>query len=210
MFGMPVKSVFSRLYLRYSLENVSIKDLNLEFYDPETIARYPYLADALLIRPDGTLGGRRIISKVTPSYVYNTVDNPIFPSAGMRFTASIDLAGLGGNTNYYKPTVELIKYFQHTRRTSFGIRTQFEYAEPIGATEALPFFERLVLGGEYSVRGYDVRSIGPLRPHVGPGARRQQEPAVQRRISDSGGRTGPAGDVLRRRPGARRGPEASG
>ena len=85
----------------------------------------------------------------------------------MRFTASIDLAGVGGNTNYYKPTVELIKYFQHTRRTSFGIRTQFEYAEPLGATEALPFFERLVLGGEYSVRGYDVRSIGPYDPESG-------------------------------------------
>ena len=85
----------------------------------------------------------------------------------MRITASIDLAGVGGNTNYYKPTLELIKYFQHTRRTSFGIRTQFEYAEPLGSTRALPFFERLVLGGEYSVRGYDVRSIGPYDSESG-------------------------------------------
>jgi outer membrane protein insertion porin family len=164
MFGMPVKSVFSRLYVRYSLENVRIKDLNTDFYDIETLLRFPYLRDALLVRPDGTLGGRRVISKITPSYVYNTVDNPIFPSAGTRITASIDLAGVGGNTNFYKPTLELIKYFQHTRRTSFGIRTQFEYAQPLGSTIELPFFERLVLGGEYSVRGYDVRSIGPIDP----------------------------------------------
>ena len=41
-----------------------------------------------------------------PSYVYNTVDQPIFPTSGKRFTASIDLAGLGGNTNFYKPMVE--------------------------------------------------------------------------------------------------------
>ena len=39
MFGFPVRSVFSRLYMRYSLENVKIKDLNTDFYDPETIAR---------------------------------------------------------------------------------------------------------------------------------------------------------------------------
>ncbi len=46
------------------------------------------------------------MSKVVPSYVYNTVDQPIFPTSGKRFTTSIDLAGLGGNTNFYKPLVE--------------------------------------------------------------------------------------------------------
>ena len=29
---------------------------------------------------------------------------------------------------------------------------------------ALPIFERLFLGGEYSVRGFDIRSIGPTVP----------------------------------------------
>ena len=47
-----------------------------------------------------------------PSYVYNTVDQPIFPTSGKRFTASIDLAGLGGNTNFYKPMVEGVWYLQ--------------------------------------------------------------------------------------------------
>jgi outer membrane protein assembly factor BamA len=31
-------------------------------------------------------------------------------------------------------------------------------------TPALPIFERLFLGGEYSVRGFDIRSIGPTVP----------------------------------------------
>jgi outer membrane protein insertion porin family len=60
--------------------------------------------------------------------------------------------------------------FQHTRRTSLGFRGQVEYLKPWGSTVArdpqpgestLPIFERLFLGGEYSVRGYDIRSIGP-------------------------------------------------
>ena len=34
----------------------------------------PYMADLLLLNS----GGKRTISKVTPSYVYNSVDNPIF------------------------------------------------------------------------------------------------------------------------------------
>ena len=63
------------------------------------LARNPFLRDSLLIGQ----GGERIISKVTPSIVYNTVDQPIFPTTGRRLHASIDLAGLGGNTKFYKP-----------------------------------------------------------------------------------------------------------
>jgi outer membrane protein insertion porin family len=51
--------------------------------------------------------------------------------------------------------------FAHTRRTSLGLRGQLEYVRSYGSTESLPIFERLVLGGEYSVRGYDIRTIGP-------------------------------------------------
>ena len=39
-----------------------------------------------------------------------------------------------------------------------------EYIKPFGNTP-LPIFERLVLGGGYSVRGYDLRSIGPQDPN---------------------------------------------
>jgi outer membrane protein insertion porin family len=57
--------------------------------------------------------------------------------------------------------------FQHTRRTSIGFRGQIEYIKPRGSTIILPIFERLFLGGEYSVRGYDIRSIGPRDPLTG-------------------------------------------
>jgi outer membrane protein insertion porin family len=106
-------------------------------------------------------GGRRTISKVSPSFVHNTVDNPIFPSAGRRLTASFDLAGLGGNTSFYKPRLEAIQYFQQTRKLSAGVRAQFEFVAPWRDTVFLPIFEQLVQGGEYSIRGYDIRTIGP-------------------------------------------------
>ncbi|MBE3097586.1 MAG: BamA/TamA family outer membrane protein, partial [Planctomycetes bacterium] len=90
------------------------------------------------------------------------VDSPIFPTTGRRYSAQIDLAGLGGNTNFYKPMFEGIWYLKHTNRTSVGLRAQIEYVAPFsGNTETLPVFEKIALGGEYSVRGYDLRSIGP-------------------------------------------------
>ena len=123
----------------------------------------PYMADLLLLNS----GGRRTISKVTPSYVYNTVDNPIFPAAGRRLTASLDVAGIGGDTNYLKPTLEAVVYFQQSKRFSLGVRGQWISITPFGSTTTLPIFERLYLGGEYSVRGFDLRTIGPRDPITG-------------------------------------------
>jgi outer membrane protein assembly factor BamA len=127
----------------------------------QTLQRNPFLFDSYLIGSKGN----RTISKVSPSYVFNTIDNPIFPSNGKRITLAADLGGLGGNTSYYKPTLEGIWYHRLNAKMSFGGRTQFQYIEPYRGTTNLPVFERLFLGGEYSVRGYDIRSIGPTVPN---------------------------------------------
>ena len=157
--GFPLAG-FSRMFMTYSYEGVSVSDLNPVFYAPELVQRNPFLADSLLIGE----GGRRTISKVTPSFVHNTVDNPIFPNTGTRVTGSIDFAGLGGNTNFLKPRFEFAKFFQQTRRTSLGVRTQLEYIRTYGGTNFVPITEALYLGGEYTIRGYDIRTIGPRDP----------------------------------------------
>jgi outer membrane protein insertion porin family len=183
--GFPVAD-FSRMFFNYSYETIKITDLsealidtscllrptgcsvlssvsNLSELTPtqlEVLRRNPFIYDSLLIGQ----GGTRTISKITPSFVHNTVDNPIFPNTGRRFTASMDLAVLGGNTQFYKPSGEAIFFKRHLPRTSVGLRAQVQYIAPLGNTESLPIFERLFLGGEYSVRGYDIRSIGPTVP----------------------------------------------
>ena len=111
--------------------------------------------------------GERIISKVTPSIVHNTVDQPIFPNQGVRYTASVDLAGLGGNTSFYKPSLEGIWYWRQNARMSLGMRAQGEYIHSIDGSLELPIFQKIFLGGEYSVRGFDIRSIGPQDPGTG-------------------------------------------
>jgi outer membrane protein insertion porin family len=185
VFGFPVAD-FSRMFVNYAYETVKMADLNEALLDTscivrpggcstisslsdlsqltpgqiEVLRRNPFIYDSLLLGQ----GGNRTISKVMPSFVHNTVDNPIFPNTGRRLTASIDLAVLGGNTQFYKPRVEGILFMRHTSRTSVGLRGQLEYISPVGKTEFLPVFERLFLGGEYSVRGFDIRSIGPSVP----------------------------------------------
>jgi outer membrane protein insertion porin family len=162
VFGFPVRD-FTRGFISYSLEDVRIKDLNPLYNDPSFVNGNPYLADALLIGENGS----RLISKVTPSVVHNTVDNPIFPTSGKRLSLSSDFAGIGGDVNFVKPRVEGVWYIPQNRRISLGMRAQFEYLRPYGSTKIIPIYERLVLGGEYSVRGFDLRTIGPRDPATG-------------------------------------------
>ena len=103
---------------------------------------------------------------------------------GKRLTASIDLAVLGGNTQFYKPRLEGICFHRHLPRTSFGFRAQAEY----------------IRAGRQDRVAADLRAAVPRRriqrarlrhpvdrsdgARVGRRARRQQEPAVQRRVPD--------------------------
>lgn len=162
LFGFPVGD-FSRMFLTYSYEQVSVKDLNPYYENPELIQRNPFLEDSLLIGA----GGQRKISKITPSFVFNTVDNPVFPSTGRRLQMSFDYAGLGGNTQFIKPVLEAVGYFRLNNRMSVGGRVQAQYIRPIRNTTRLPIFEQLYLGGEYSIRGFDLRSVGPRDPDTG-------------------------------------------
>ena len=159
--GFPLAG-FSRMFVQYSYEAIRVSELNPLYYaqSSDLVNRNPYLRDSLLLGE----GGRRTISKVTPSFVHNTVDNPIFPNSGKRISTSIDFAGVGGNTNFMKPRFEYAHFIPLNRRMSIGFRSQVEYTRPYGSTTYLPITETLYLGGEYTIRGFDIRSIGPRDP----------------------------------------------
>ena len=161
MWGFPLAD-FTRLYMGYSYEDTELKDV-AEGFDRDLLARYFLLGSE----------GRRQVSKLTPSVVHNTVDNPVFASAGRRVSASFDIAGLGGNTSFWNTRLETIQYVPLSRRVSLGFRVQSEYVRPYGETaivdpltgqDGLPIFEKVFLGGEYSVRGYDIRALSPRDP----------------------------------------------
>jgi len=162
IFGFPLAD-YTRLFMGYSYERVRVFDINPAYLDPAVLRQSPYLADALLQNQNG----HRIVSKVSPSVIFNTINQPIFPSKGTRYTASTDIAGVGGNTNYIQTRLEGIWYVPLSLRTSLGLRAQAQYIRPYGSTQTLPIFEKIFSGGEYTVRGFDIRSIGPRDPVSG-------------------------------------------
>ncbi len=162
-FGFPVGTGFTRMFTNYSYQRVRVSEINEAFTDPALLARNPFLRDSLLIGEDG----ERTISKIAPTLIHNSVDHPIFPTTGKRITIGTDLAGLGGNTNFYAPHVEGVWILRQNAKMSLAMRGQVQYIDTFTGFKDLPFFEKLFLGGEYSVRGFDIRSIGPSDPTTG-------------------------------------------
>ncbi len=159
VFGVPLAD-YTRYFTAYSYQRVRVFDINPGYLTPDALNRNPFLRDSLLIDQ----GGSRIVSKISPSVVYNTVNQPLFPSAGTRYTMAFDFAGLGGNTSFFQTRLEGIWYKPLTTRMSFGLRAEGQYIRPYGDNPTLPIFEKFFLGGEYSVRGFEIRSIGPRDP----------------------------------------------
>jgi outer membrane protein insertion porin family len=108
--------------------------------------------------------GRYTESRVTPAFVYNTVDSPFAPRSGQRLSVSMPIAGgiLGGTTSYLRPEIETIVYVPHTRRTALGVRFNAGMIHAYGSGGELPYYLRYVLGGEYQIRGVDLRTVGPI------------------------------------------------
>jgi outer membrane protein insertion porin family len=156
---------WSRAFLNYTYEVIKLSeanpaDLTNPFFPGAGNVTSGPAYDPLLF---GDFG-RRTESRVAPSFVYNTVDNPYTPRAGMRHTVSFMFAGgpLGGTVNYYRPTAEAILYHKVGRKMALGVRAQAALIEQYGDTLVLPLYQRYFLGGETQIRGYDIRSVGPV------------------------------------------------
>jgi outer membrane protein insertion porin family len=162
---------WSRAFLNYTYEVIKLSeadpaDLTDPFYSGAGGINYGPTYDPLFM---GDYGQRRE-SRITPNIVYNTVDSPYTPRAGMRHTASLMFTGgpLGGTVNYYRPSLEAIVYRPIGRKMSLGVRAEYAFIEPFGDTRVLPWYQRYFLGGETQVRGYPIRSIGPTDSQHAP------------------------------------------
>ncbi len=149
---------FGRIALNHTFEvvNVSIADALLS--STNTGAGSPLFnvaADA----------GRHVDSRITPTFVYNTVDNPILPRRGIRFTAGAQVGSraLKGEYDYLKPEVEVAWWHPLTRSTGVALRANGGWLRTFGSTTSttLPYYVPYFLGGEQQIRGVGLRTVGP-------------------------------------------------
>ncbi len=148
---------FTRLGVTYGLTST-----NIDAFSDASRVLFEVLQFRGFAGPSALRGIRS--SRISPTITYNTVNNPINPTGGKSLFYSLSFEGgpLGGNVNAITNIVET-KYFRpiNKRRNVIGFRVLTAFATGY-RDRVLPPYSRFYLGGEDTVRGFDIRTIGPV------------------------------------------------
>jgi len=161
----------SRVGLSYQISTSTVKDpkVNADPNNPTNFIPVVYSQPNILT------------SRVTGSFAYDTRNASIDPTQGRELSVQLALAGLGGDVRTYQPTLTYSQFIPIRRKRSerpevFGFRfiagtvgtfatsSKVRNANSLAFVDGVPIFERFFLGDEFSIRGYNVRSISPLAP----------------------------------------------
>jgi len=161
---------FSRVGLSYQLSESNVKDPPVN-----TSTNAVNFIPVIYAQPN------IITSRVTSSFVYDTRNASIDPTRGRSISASIGLSGLFGDVRTYEPTLEYTQFYPVRNKKSeypqvFGFRIllgtvgsfatteKIKNANSLAFVAGVPIYERFFLGDEFTIRGYNVRSISPVTP----------------------------------------------
>lgn len=144
-----------RLGITYSLDSSTLLPLS-------TASRtlFDYLAFRGISGPQAVQG--IVTSKIFPNLSFNTLDSGISPHSGEQMTIGAEFAGLGGTVRSIRPVIQYKRFFPvQNRRNTVGWNMQASYITGYAGLVAPPF-QRFFMGGEYDIRGFDMRSISPV------------------------------------------------
>ncbi len=102
------------------------------------------------------------------SLTRNTTDNYLDPSRGTVESATVEFAGgpFGGDSNFVSYYLSAKKYIPVTKSTVLSGNIEWGHViSTVGGR--VPIFERFFLGGPYSIRGFQARTISPTDPNTG-------------------------------------------
>lgn len=164
----------SRIGLSYQLSRTSVKDPAVNT-DPNN----PNFIPVIYGQPN------ILTSQVTGTFAYDSrgfAKDPNDPVRGRSVTASAALAGLGGDVRTYAPSISFTQYIpvRHKGRDeqpevfafrilaahigSFAETAKVRNAASLAFIDGIPIYQRFFLGDEFTIRGYNVRSISPVVP----------------------------------------------
>jgi len=151
--GKPL-SRFTRGTLAYSLERFEVVNVSPS-------------ASAIILGEQGT----RTKSTLEYSWQYDSRDDYFNPSRGNKTIVAPYAAGgaFGGQTDIYGLRVRSAQYWPLIGDMVFNLRGEVESVEAFGDSNAgssvhgdgVPLFDRLFLGGSYTLRGFEYRDVGP-------------------------------------------------
>ena len=152
-----LKRSFARVGLTYGYNISNIKTLTT------AATNYFTYIDFQGVGGPNQLTGIRT-STITPTYTYNSVNNPMTPTAGREIFFSLAFSGsvLGGNVNTIQPTLDAKYYHAGLKKGHVvAMHLSARFLSGYGGRVAPPF-SRYFMGGENDVRGFDIWTISPI------------------------------------------------
>nr|CAA6807134.1 MAG: Outer membrane protein assembly factor YaeT precursor [uncultured Thiotrichaceae bacterium] len=95
------------------------------------------------------------------SFVHDSRDRVIFPSAGQRHRVSLQASLPGSDLEYQKLSYDGAYYKAINDDITFALKGRIAAGSGRGDLDGLPFFEKYNAGGIRTVRGYESNSLGP-------------------------------------------------
>jgi outer membrane protein insertion porin family len=148
---------FARWLSEYASGSVSLFAEELNFSDPE-----PGLCPDQQPLVCGQLG-RQTTTGFRTSLSRDTRDYFLDPRTGWRAMVGFDLGTpyLGGSNNFYKYTLDVVKYIPLPMDTRYSIRGRYGVAEGLRG-KPVPLTELYFVGGINTMRGFVFGRAGPV------------------------------------------------
>ncbi|RZD15067.1 MAG: outer membrane protein assembly factor BamA [Candidatus Acidulodesulfobacterium ferriphilum] len=171
-FNLSLYDTFNGLYYEFAYRSVGGSiTLGYPLYKNVLTEYFRYLLeeDTSVIIP-GLLNilpqGRLITSEASLTTVYNTLNNPMVPTAGNLDSFRVSFAGppIGGNDDFIKFVAQANHYIPLWWGTSFMQGAQAGYVTSTRSSVALPIYQRFFVGGimnTYPLLGFMYDSVGP-------------------------------------------------
>ena len=101
------------------------------------------------------------------SYVYDTENRVIFPTAGARESLNFTAAVPGGDLRYYTVNYQQYAFLPLYKGLIYALNSQISYGAAYGSTSPYPPFKNFFAGGPDTVRGWTTGTLGPRDPNIG-------------------------------------------
>ena len=151
----PLHRSFKRLGLSYSYDDSSIIAVS-----DASKSLFTNLAFRGISGPNSLNG--IVTSRIVPSFSFNTVDAAYNPHRGTSFSLAGEFAGIGGTVRSVRPVVNVKHFFpMQNGHNAIAANFQGSFITGYGGVVAPPF-QRFYMGGEYDLRGFDIRSVSPV------------------------------------------------
>ena len=104
-----------------------------------------------------------LVSAAGTTLTYDSTNHPVCPTKGFRSRLMGEVAGLGGEYQFFALGYTNAWYHTFNPKTIFRVRCDIRFLVPYAHTrpEQIPLDERLYLGGDNQVRGYRNYRLGP-------------------------------------------------